>query len=176
MTACETEAVQVAAGRVAGGAELRLAPMTDEEARILSRALAAMEPWSAYPFSPDSLARYLAEREPGAPRYTLRVGDETAGAVGIRRRWLRGPYLQMLAVLVPFQRMGVGRAVLGWLEGEARTAGENNLWVCTSDFNAVALAFYERNGFSRVAGLDGLVADDISEILLRKRLNPTAGS
>ncbi len=53
---------------------------------------------------------------------------------------------------------------------QARAAGDRNLWVCASDFNAAGIMFYERHGFSRVADLDGLVRDGRTEVLLRKRL------
>ena len=69
---------------------------------------------------------------------------ELAGAIGVRRNWLRGPYLQFLGILPAFQRRGIGSVALDWFEGEARAAQAQNLWVAASDFNARALAFYER--------------------------------
>jgi GNAT superfamily N-acetyltransferase len=30
--------------------------------------------------------------------------------------WLMGPYLQMLALLPPFQRQGIGTRVVAWFE------------------------------------------------------------
>lgn len=161
-------------GCLAGGEAPVLAPLPVDEASRLAEALAVLSPWSAYPISAEALARYLAAMEADAPRFVLRLGNETAGVVGIRRRWLRGPYLQMLAVFPRLQGKGLGRAVLDWLDGEAFTAGERNVWVCASDFNAAALLFYERHGFVRVASLDGLVGDAVAEILLRKRLDPNA--
>lgn len=149
---------------------------TSADLETLAAAMAGMSPWSHYPMSAAALRRYLTAQEPGAPRYGLRVGGVLAGAVGVRLAWLRGPYLQMLAVTPDFQAQGLGRLVLGWMEREARLAGERNLWVCASDFNAAALHFYEAHGFHRVASLDGLVVEHVAEILLRKRLDSAPGA
>src|SRR4029078_5233315 len=97
----------------------------------------------------------------------LLVDDELAGAIGVRRSWLRGPYLQFLGILPVFQRRGIGRVALDWFEGEARAAQAQNLWVAASDFNTRALAFYERSGFRRVAKLADFVFDDSGGIRAR---------
>lgn len=153
------------------GEPLALKPIAFEDAAPLAAALAAMLPWSVYPYPAEGIRHYLVTEEPGAPRYALTIGGTTAGVAGLRLGWLRGPYLQMLAVLPAFQGHGAGRRVLDWMEREARLRGERNLWVCASEFNDGALRFYERAGFTRVAPLDGLVSDRIAEILMRKRLN-----
>lgn len=92
------------------------------------------------------------------------------GALGLRLDWLRGPYVQFLAVLPANQTRGIGALILAWVERQALARAERNLWVAASDFNTGALRFYERHGFSRVADLDGLVREGRKEILLRKRI------
>jgi ribosomal protein S18 acetylase RimI-like enzyme len=154
---------------------VRLAAMNSLCARTLADALACMPPWSVYPVPADGLFRYLTAAEPGAPRFALTLGDELAGVAGLRLNWLRGPYLQMLAVLPAHQGKGLGQLVLDWMERDAQVKGEHNLWVCASAFNANALRFYERAGFQRTATLDGLVSEEIAEILLRKRLLHKSG-
>ena len=91
-----------------------------------------------------------------------------AGAVSIRFPWLKGPYLELLALLPPFQRQGIGAGILTWFENEASALGARNVWVCASSFNDGALRFYESHGFRPAAMLRGLVADGYDEILLRK--------
>jgi ribosomal protein S18 acetylase RimI-like enzyme len=44
------------------------------------------------------------------------------------------------------------------------------LWVCASDLNSRAIAFYERHGFNRVGIIPDLVAPGATELLVRKRL------
>ena len=92
----------------------------------------------------------------------------------VRDPWLKGPYLELLALLPPFQNQGIGSGILAWLEREALVQAARNLWVCASSFNARALRFYERHGFAPAAVLPGLVADGFDEILLRKF--PLAGA
>ena len=68
------------------------------------------------------------------------------------------PYLELLAVLPPFQGRGVGSEILACFEQVALTHAARNLWVCASSFNARAIGFYERHGFRGAATLPGLVA------------------
>ena len=152
-----------------GGAGVTLEPMSVQVAEALGPAFAAIDPWLSYPYPASALTAYFSTVEPGAPRYALRVEGNSAGAIGIRDNWLRGPYLQFLGVLPQYQRQGIGELVLEWFEARASAAHERNLWVAASDFNGHAIAFYERHGFMRVASLDGLVRDGTTEILLRKR-------
>lgn len=116
----------------------------------------------------DALARFLAASGDGACRYRVEVGGVEAGAVSVRHPWLKGPYLEFLALLPRFQGQGIGAGLLAWFEQEALRLGARNLWVCASSFNAGALRFYARRGFRPAATLPGLVADGYDEILLRK--------
>jgi ribosomal protein S18 acetylase RimI-like enzyme len=146
-------------------------PMTVPAAELLGEALSAIDPWAHYNYTPSALAEYLAGDEAGAPRFAIIVDQKLAGAIGIRRNWLRGPYLQFLGILPPFQQRGVGSAALSWFETDARAGNAQNVWVAASDFNARAQTFYERHGFIRVAAIEGLVVEGVSEILFRKRLS-----
>jgi GNAT superfamily N-acetyltransferase len=157
-----------------GAPTIMLQPMPPDAARELAAAFAAIEPWRRYPFSVEAMRDYLAGEEPNAPRLLLTSDRVIAGAIGIRWRWLSGPYLQFLGVLPAFQNRGLGQLMLAWLEGMARASGETNLWVAASDFNTDALRFYERHGFKRLASIDELIKPDRTEILLRKRLLPIA--
>ncbi len=158
----------IAYGDLGGG--FSLVPLPTAEAALLGDAFAKMDPWVSYPYPASGLASYFSAVESGAPRLALVTNNQVAGVIGLRLNWLRGPYLQFLGILPAYQRHGAGSRVLGWLEEQARAAGDRNLWVCASDFNGAGLLFYERHGFSRVADLDGLVRDGRTELLLRKRL------
>lgn len=153
-----------------------LAPMTAEIASELGPAVAAMEPWLSYPISSASLTGYLTRIEPGAPRYVIRDGEDAVGVAAVRLNWLRGPYLQLLAILPSGQGRGLGQLVLDWMERDARAIGDRNLWVAAADYNTGAIRFYERHGFKRVAAIDGLVHDDRSDVLLRKKLSRTTSA
>lgn len=144
--------------------------LTALEAAQLGPAFAAIDPWARYPYPASALTAYLAKAEPHAPRYAVLDGAVIIGALGLRLDWLRGPYVQFLAVLPANQTRGIGALILAWVERQALASAERNLWVAASDFNTGALRFYERHGFSRVADLDGLVREGRKEILLRKRI------
>lgn len=129
-----------------------------------------MTPWSTLGVSEDSLTSYLAGEDDGAQRYAIAMNGATAGVVCIRFPWLKGPYIELLAVLPGYQGQGIGTAVLSFIETEAMRAGSRNVWVCASQFNSAARRFYERGGFAEVGTLPDLVTDGFAELLLRKRL------
>lgn len=144
--------------------------MTAAAAKQLGAAFAQIEPWSRYPFSEESLTRFLSERESDAPRYVIYADAAVAGAICVRGKWLRGPYLQFLGVVPKFQKRGYGQLAFAWFEAHARQTAMDNFWVAASSFNASAIGFYERLGFKQVAVLDDLIKPGFSELLFRKRL------
>jgi GNAT superfamily N-acetyltransferase len=141
----------------------------------LAAAIVAIPPWSAMNYPAEALARFLASSDDGAFRYLVEVDGAEAGAVSVRHPWLKGPYLELLALLPPFQRQGIGARIVSWFEEAGRALGARNLWVCASSFNDGALRFYQRHGFQPAAAVPGLVADGYEEILLRKFPLPGAG-
>lgn len=149
---------------------LVIEPLDAREAPQLGAAFAAIDPWARYPYPASALEAYLAAAEASAPRFALKLGAETVGALGLRLDWLRGPYVQFLGLLPPFQRHGLGAVVIDWIVAEGRRSGERNAWVIASDFNSDAIRFYERHGFAPIAALPDLVVEGRVELLLRKRL------
>jgi GNAT superfamily N-acetyltransferase len=146
----------------------RLVGLNPGACERLAEAIIAMPPWSVVGYPREQMTRFLATPAGGTSRYALEVGGVAAGAVSIRSPWLKGPYLELLAILPAFQGKGVGAKVLSWFEAEALRLGARNLWVCATSFNARALRFYERHGFVPAATLPDLVVDGYDEILLRK--------
>lgn len=149
---------------------LTLTVMTPEEAAAFGDICAAIDPWLSYPFTSDQLTAFFTVEDPTAPRFTARLSGELAGALAIRRDWLRGPYIHMLAVAPKFQGGGAGSALLSWVEAQSRAAGDRNLWIAVTDTNTGAQRLYARHGFVETARLDGLVLDGRTEFLMRKRL------
>lgn len=134
----------------------------------LAAAIAAMEPWSVMNYQAEKLAAFLTSPDGGVCRYLVNIADSEAGVVSVRSPWLKGPYLELLALLPQAQNQGIGSSIIGWFEGAALEHQARNLWVCASSFNARALRFYERHGFRPATVLPDLVADGYDEILLRK--------
>lgn len=149
------------------GALLR--PLDAPDCAPLAQALTAMDPWARLSYGAAALEGYLKRQDPALTRWVIERQGQTSGILALRSPWLRGPYIELLAILPHFQGNGLGGKVMDWA---ARHAAEiaPNLWACVSDFNTPARAFYARHGFEEVTGLDGLVTAGMSEILLRRRL------
>jgi len=151
------------------GNGLTLTAFDAQQAHALAQACAAIDPWARYGIDAADLFATLTRRSDALIAHAIACEGELAGGLVIHYPWLKGPYLQFLAVLPGWQKRGIGRAVLEWMEREARPASRS-LWVLASDFNTPALALYESFGFRRVAPLPDLACDGCTEILLRKRL------
>lgn len=139
------------------------------EATTLGQSLAGIDPWLTLAFSSDSLAGYLQRNDPSLFRFAVSIDEEIVGAVCVRYPWLRGPYIEFLGIGIDFQGRGLGKEILTWVEEETKPHARN-LWIAVSDFNTRAISIYEHLGFRKIGLLDGLVADNGSEILLRKHL------
>ena len=147
-------------------ASCTLETLSRDDAARLGALLAAIDPWRTLGLPEDSLTRALSRDDPAVARYLVRAGDRDAGVVVLRGPWLRGPFLELLAVFEPFQRRGLGREVIAWIAGTA-VAAAPNLWATVSSFNARARAFYATLGFREVAVLPDLIVAGHDEVLLR---------
>ena len=152
------------------GGGIALAPMTAADAAWAGALCASIEPWLSYPFTEAALTAFFAKPDDMAPRFLVRADAEPAGTLVVRRDWMRGPYVHILMVSPAHQGRGLGGRLLAWTEGEARRIGERNLWIAVTESNGGARRLYERFGFDVVATLPGLVRDERTELLLRKRL------
>ena len=148
----------------------RLRPLEHADHRPLAEQLTKIDPWAALSYGAEALARYLGRPDPALSRFAVEHGeDDRSGILVVRHPWLRGPYIEMLAIFPAHQGNGLGAKVIAWAANQA-SMGSANLWACVSDFNAPARRFYAAQGFAEIAPLDGLVSPGQSEILLRKRL------
>ncbi|MEL6374623.1 MAG: GNAT family N-acetyltransferase [Pseudomonadota bacterium] len=152
-------------------------PLSARDAAHAAPILASLEPWSTLGFASAGLERHLS----GAPddadstkqRWALCLDDALAGVAVVRAPWLRGPYLETIAVFPHAQGRGIGAGFLALMEADARAAHQSNTWLCVSAFNHAAQRFYARQGYTKVAHLDGLIRPDQDEHLMRKRLDLT---
>lgn len=141
-------------------------PLRASEAPALAEALAHMDPWRRLGFSDDGLAGYLTRDDTSLSRVVFEQDGRAVGLLCLRSPWLRGPYVEVLAVVPEMQGQGIGTALLAWAAGQ----NGGNLWVCVSAFNTRARDFYGRNGFVEKAELNDLISPGEDEILMRKRL------
>lgn len=143
-------------------------PLHADEIDHLATQLGDMDPWARLGYGAPALANYLGREDLALKRMVLERDGRPAGVLALRSPWLRGPYIELLAVMPDHQGGGLGRAMVEWAAFQA--AGGQNLWACVSSFNASARLFYKRAGFDEVAPLPDLVAPGMDEILLRRRL------
>ena len=147
----------------------RLRPLIETDAEPLAAALVELEPWRTLGYAATALATYLGRDDGALARFVIERDAQTAGLVAIRSPWLRGPSIELLALLPSAQGGGLGRQVVAWAAAEAKPMAAN-LWACVSAFNADARAFYAAQGFMEAATLPDLVTPGFDEVLVRKRL------
>ncbi|HLF97587.1 MAG TPA: GNAT family N-acetyltransferase [Methylococcaceae bacterium] len=142
-----------------------------DHAARLGPDLAGLQPWRELGYTADGLTRYLSRTDPALTRWTLlHEEDAVAGVLCLREPWLRGPFVELLCILPPWQKRGLGRAWLEWLSLGTAERGMANLWTTATESNAPARKFYARCGFEMAGTLPNLIRPGANEILLRKDL------
>jgi GNAT superfamily N-acetyltransferase len=131
----------------AGDAEIR--PYQDADFDVLVRAWHETNRES-FPYvalqqqhTLDDARRFF--RDHVAPVARIWVADAEGELQGLVA--LEAPWIRQLAVFPPFQRRGIGSALLR----AARAASPAELCLYTFFRNAAARAFYERHGFAAIA-------------------------
>jgi ribosomal protein S18 acetylase RimI-like enzyme len=139
--------------------------------------LSVSEPWRTLGYGAQDWDKLFTIVEAGPPResYVIESVGQPSGLAVVRRHFLFGDYLELLAVSPAQRGCGLGRVLLDHIE--ARTfARANNLFACVSDFNTEARRFYQRQGYVEVGSLPNLLIDGRDEILLRKTTGPARTS
>jgi GNAT superfamily N-acetyltransferase len=152
------------------GRAVTLIAMSVASAARLGPAVARIGPWAHYQLSAARMTRVLEPAPGDSHRFELLCGGESAGAVTLVEPWLLGPYLRILAILPPFQNLGLGACVLDWFEAEARRADARQTWLCVTGVNTNAQRFYRAHGYDLAATVPDLLRDGDDELLMRKRL------
>ena len=93
---------------------MRLLPLEQSSCASLAAGIAAIEPWSVMNYPAETLAAFLARPDGGVSRYVVSVNGEEAGVVSVRHPWLKGPYLELLALLSQAQAQGIGSSIIAW--------------------------------------------------------------
>ncbi len=91
---------------------------------------------------PDTMALVASVRGDLAGFAIMHFGDERA-------------HLQLLAVLPPYRRAGIGTALLAWLEKSCVTAGIQQVRLEVRSANRAAWEFYVRAGYKYLGQIGG---------------------
>jgi len=130
------------------------------------RLVLASEPWITLGYGEDE-AQSIVRSSVADNLLLARVGGRTVGFALSAPGVLIGEYLKILAVEPAHRRRQVGRRLMEELE---RRAFERwpNVYLCVSDFNRDARAFYRRLGYEEVGVLGNLLLPGKGEVLMRK--------
>ena len=152
---------------------ISLTPLGDDVAAIAAR-MASLDPWARMGRPAASFAAYMVRPMAATFRFAVRIEAAPVGFVAIRWPFMRGPYIETIAVFPEAQRRGIGRTVVDWVGREV--AGEAaNLWLCVTEWNRPARAFYAGLGFTEIGPIPDIALAGQTEIFLRKTLGPPLG-
>lgn len=152
---------------------LVLGPLGDDVAAIAER-MATLDPWAAMGRPPESFVAYMTRPMAATFRHALRLDGRPVGFLSLRYPFMRGPYIETIALFPEAQRRGFGRRIVEWMGREV--AGEaTNLWLCVTDWNAPARAAYAAMGFVEIGPIPDVALVGQTEIFLRKPLGPPLG-
>jgi ribosomal protein S18 acetylase RimI-like enzyme len=151
-----------------GPAELVDSP---PHAETIGAILAAIDPWQRNGRTHAEMAARFRDPDPGVARFAVMRDDAVVGGIIVRFPFLKGAYLETLGLAATARGSGIGRAIIDWM-GREIDGRANNLWLCVTEWNTPARAFYTMQGFTEVAPLPGLVVEDQAEILMRKQIWP----
>jgi GNAT superfamily N-acetyltransferase len=85
------------------------------ETQDLAARLVTMDPWRTLEYRADALAAHLSRPDSSFHRLTVRSSGHPAGLLALRYPWLRGVYLELLALFPPYQGLGLGREIMAWI-------------------------------------------------------------
>ena len=137
--------------------------------------IAAMEPWHSLGYQRTGLARYLRRMARAKQVLTAEDKGRVLGIVVFQPDFLLGRFITLLAVRPEAGGQGIGRALVEHVEKETFKT-RRWLYVSSDSANLSAGRFYRKLGFSRVARLPGLIAENRTEILWRKKRPRTVGA
>lgn len=102
--------------------------------------------------------------------YIAMLAEIPVGAMMIHPRGLAGAaYLKSIAVVEDFRGKGIGAALLRYAEAQYAPVSKK-LFLCVSDFNIRAQAFYIEQGYEKIAILKDHIVKGKDEWLMFKQL------
>ena len=101
---------------------------------------------------------------------------QPVGYLRLEWLWSKLPYIELVWVLDPYRRAGVGRALLTCTEAEVASRGHATLLSSSQTDEPEPQAWHRRMGFEECGVLVGLNEGGVGEVFFRKALGPTSGA
>ncbi|MEQ1881329.1 MAG: GNAT family N-acetyltransferase [Burkholderiales bacterium] len=154
--------------------EIEILPFaSSSDAEWAARTMADSDPWKTLGIGYDQSLKFLSNdtRE----RFLAVLGKQPVGFLVLNMQGAFIGYVQLVGVAPDARGKGVGRALIEYAED--RIFGVTpNVFICVSDFNREARAFYERLGYLKIGELRDFLVAGRSELLLRKTIGPIRSS
>lgn len=150
---------------------MKLKRLDESDISLIAKQLVNISPWNKLNYQLNSLELYLKDDNDLLESYKIIDSENIVGVVCLKQPWWKGIYIEIFAIFPNFQKKGIGHKVIEWLQDKAIQENLHNIWLLVSEFNRPAYQFYMKNGFTEVGKLEGLLKEEYSELLLRKRIN-----
>lgn len=138
-----------------------------EAARIASLSRLHVEHGLRWRWTPDRVKRSISDRETVVLLATLQ--GEIVGFAIMKFGDLEA-HLHLLAVAPKQRRLGIGRAMIAWLEKSCHTAGMQHIRLEVRAGNEPARAFYERLGYRKLGHIRAYYDRRETALVFGKRL------
>jgi len=140
-----------------------------EDQKWCAELMASSEPWISLNRTYEDGLALMRITEGRMEAYIAKIGNERLGFVVIKMAGAFVGYIQILAVAAANRGMGVGNALMDFVE--ARIFEESpNAFICVSDFNEKARKLYEARGYQLLGKLENYLENGFTELLLRKTI------
>jgi len=146
-------------------------PMTAEDRADVIGLLAFSDPWKRLGYQSNDWNSYFTPLPQGRDSYVVEQSGRVAGIAVVRRKFLLGDYIELLAVADWARGKGLGGLLLAHVEVSVFSRSMN-LFACVSDFNDQARHFYEKQGYHEIGSMPNFLISGSAEILLRKTNGP----
>ncbi len=136
--------------KLVGEVSYRLATLRDVDAMAMMSRDYIETGLSGWQWHPKRVRRNLLDAETCA---VLAVLEKTVAGFAMMQFAERHAHLYLLAVRPDFRRLGVGRALMAWMEQSASIAGTTQIYLEVRQCNDAAQRFYNALGYTPVKTL-----------------------
>ena len=149
--------------------------MQAEDRAAVVQLLGDSDPWKALGYTAADWDRIFCPVPQGRDSYVADLDGRVAGIAILKQKFLAGDYLELLGVAEWARKQGIGCRLLNHIE-QLVFERTKNLFVCVSDFNEPARAFYKKQGYQEIGPMPNFLIPGSAELLLRKTAGPARGN